>query len=447
MNLEALLRDQNTHWLNKNYLPPEAKWFHRQTYYREILNGLPKNLIICLTGLRRVGKSTLLKQTIAHLLKNNPPENIFYFSFDQSLIKNEGKTLREILNLYAHSIHQKPLSQLTKNIYILLDEIQTIPYWQDIVKTFHDTNPRLKFIVSGSSSLFISQKAAESLAGRLKEINIPVLSFKEYLKLNPKTAQEINKLGLKKYSRFFPDVLKTLFESYLAGGQFPQPIKETYSPKETKEYLATIEGKIIEIDLPRTFSIERPDILRIIFNYFKHSSSSLLRYENLTNDLGVDIRTTIKYIGWLQKAFLISICYNHTKKLVKASRTSKKLYLSSTNFAKNLEIGKTVETYIFNFLKNLGFSVEFFRFQNKEIDFITTTEKGEKIPWEVKYQSRITSKDEKNVIAFAGKNHSPYAFLITKNQRADKKIGKTKLMFIPACNIELIKKALLEKLH
>lgn len=446
MNLEVLLRDQNRQWLDKSYIPEESSWHHRRPYYQEIFNWLPKNLIISLTGLRRVGKSTLLKQVIGHLLKDNSPENIFYFSFDESIVKNEAETLREILNFYASFIHQKPLMTIKKEIFIFLDEVQIIPYWQDIIKTYHDANPHLQFIISGSSSLFISQKATESLAGRLKEIIISPLAFSEYLQLNPKTAKETEKLGLEKYSRLFFDILDSSFRRYLVIGQFPEPIKDGYSEKETREYLATVENKIIELDLPRTFSIKRPDILKIIFAYFKRSSGDLLQYENLTNDLGVNIRTTIKYIEWLKKAFLIDVCLNHTKKLVKASRTAKKFYLSSTNFSQNLPCGRAVETYIFNFLKRLDYQVEFYRFQNQEVDFITTTSKGKKIPWEVKYRENIKKSDEKPIKAFAKRCQSPYAFFLTKNLEGNKKFGKTMFYYIPACKIELSKQAILRKL-
>lgn len=452
MNLDTLIRDQNQQWTNTSYFPPE--WLlSKRNLYSDLKKSLENDLVVTLTGLRRVGKSTLIKQATSYLLETKvTPENIFYFSFDASIVKNESETLRSILETYASSMFFLPLSQVKKKTYIFLDEVQTIPYWQDIIKTYYDLNPNLKFIISGSSSLFISRKSTESLAGRLQEIVIPPLSFEEYLKFNLETSKEIDKTGdLEKYSHFFLTQLNYNFEKYLEIGQFPQPVNKNYSETDTRNYLQKIEDKIIEVDLPRTFPVKRPDILKIIFTYLRESSGSLLSYDNLTNDLGVDIRTTIKYIDWLKKAFLIDICLNQTKKLVKAARTSKKVYISSTNFTPKISIGSKVETYIYNLLKSMNLKVEFYRFQNQEIDFVLTNKKGQKIPLEVKYQESIKSSDEKNLIAFSKRHQSPYAFLITKNiedekKKGPRKIGFTRFFRIPASKIELSKNALLQKL-
>lgn len=446
MNLDALIRDQNPQWFDPNYHPSEKDWYERDLY-QKIKNHLSDDLIISLTGLRRVGKSTLMKQALNHLLITNFPKNIFYFSFDESVIKKDTEILRQILENYAISILGRPLNKTDQKIFIFLDEIQIIPYWQDIIKTYYDLNPNLKFIVSGSSALFISRKSTESLAGRIGEIVVPPLSFKEYLDLNGIIKKEIHN-GLEEYARLFPEYLSSFFENYLQIGQFPQPLKNNYSKDDTEKYLQTIEDKIIEIDLPKTFYVKRLDILKIIFSYFKQSSGNLLSYENLTNDLGVDIRTTVKYIDWLKKAFLINICLNQTKKIVKSGRTSKKIYLTSTNFAQNLPLGNKVETYIFNFLKNLNPHVEFFRFQTQEIDFIITTKTGQKIPLEVKYQENIKESDEKNLRMFIKRYQPRDAFLITKNLvKQPKKIDNTLLYYFPAAQIELNQEALKKKLE
>lgn len=447
MNLEALIRDQNPQWFEPNYHSAESNWYHRPLY-QKLIDSLSRDLIISLVGMRRVGKSTLMKQALNYLLPHHPSQNIFYFSFDRSVVKNEVETLRQILLTYAVSFLHQPLAKMKEKVFIFLDEIQIIPYWQDIIKTHYDINPAVKFIISGSSSLFITRKTTESLAGRLEEIIVPPLSFLEYLALDGRAKEEIEKTGgIEKYSHFFPEYLTSFFERYLEIGQFPQPVKNNYTKEQTKEYLQTIENKIIEIDLPKIFPIKRPDILKIIFAYLKQSSGSLLSYENLTNDLGVDIRTTIKYLDWLKKTFLIDMCLNQTKKMIKAARTSKKVYLTSTNFSQNLPLGSQVETYVFNFLKNLNREVEFFRFQNKEIDFITTTKEGQKIPFEVKYQTSIKESDKKNLLLFMERYHSPYAFLITKNlDLPPQKIGETLLYYISASKLELVKEALLVKI-
>ena len=446
MNLDTLIRDQNPYWADREFRPPEAEWYHRPAY-QQTTNWLKKQIVISLTGLRRVGKSTIMKQIIGDVLTAKiAPEQIFYFSFDQSIIKRESETLRSILETFASSVLHHPLSAEKKPLYVFLDEIQIVPQWQEIIKTYYDTNPSVHFVVSGSASLFVSRTSTESLAGRLAEITVPPLSFLDYLNLNQQAKQEISKIGLEKYSLVFPEYVTAFFQDYLAMGQFPQPVSQNYSPIQFQQYIQTIEDKIIDIDLPQTFSIERPDILKIIFEYFKTASGTVVSYENLTNDLGIDIRTTIKYVEWLQKAYLFNLCHNQTKKLVKSSRTSKKVYLASTNFLRNAPLGNQVETYVFNVLKGLNVKLTFFRFKDQEIDFITTTPSGQKIPWEVKYQAHINNDDEKQVRNFADRNQSPYAFLLTKQSDKQDKHKSTTLYHIPVSCIEQRIEALREKL-
>lgn len=438
MNLDTLIRDQNQHWTDPAYSPPEADWYHRP-FYKLILQLLEKQLIITLTGLRRVGKSTIAKQILANLIKKYPPAHLFYFSFDESVVKNESETLREILETYAVSIVHQPLSQVKEKIFIFLDEIQIIPDWASLIKTYYDLNPNLQFIITGSSSLFISRKSTESLAGRIREIIIPPLSFLEYLELNQKAQPEISKMGLEKYACVFPEYLNAFFENYLKDGQFPQPINYNYSLSETRQYLQTIEEKIIEIDLPKVFPVKRTDILKIIFNHFKSNPGCILTYGNLANDLGVDVRTVIKHIDWLEKAFLINMCRNQTPKIAKSARAAKKIYLTSANFSTEASLGHKVENYVFNFLKNNGLHPEFFRFHDQEVDFIIRDSQGQNIPWEVKYQERIQKSDEKQLLAYAKRHNSSYAFLITKNpvKNLPRKIGSTVIYYLPASQIEL----------
>ncbi len=448
MNLDALIRDQNRQWLEPKFVPVEAKWPQREVFFKELKSSLNLHLILALTGLRRVGKSTLMKQLLGDLLRSYASKYLFYFSFDGSLIKNQPDTLSKVLETYANYLFHKPISRIDSPVFILLDEIQLIPGWQDVLKRYYDMNHYLNFIISGSSSLFISRKSTESLAGRIKEFFIPPLTFREYLTLHREISQEINKdLGLEKYARFYPDQLLLHFEKYLQFGQFPQPVVENFPEQETLDYLQKIENKVLEFDLPISFPVKRIDILRLIFSYFKQNSGNILVYENLTNDLGVDIRTTIKYIDWLKKAFLIDICLNQTKKLVKTSRTAKKIYLKSTNFSSST-LASRVETYVFNLLKQADLQVEFFRFQNQEIDFVTSFSGKYMIPWEVKYREQINPSDLKTLLSFSQRYKCPYAFLISKkNFREPRKIGSTILYQIPASQLELSWEAIVKKIR
>ncbi|MBU1104747.1 ATP-binding protein [Patescibacteria group bacterium] len=427
-NLQALIYPQNPQWNSKDYFKPEKGWFLRPVYHQS-LSWLDKRVAVALTGLRRTGKSTILQQIKYHLEENIAPEQVLFFSFEKAQVKYEPETLRNLLNWYFEDFLKSSPKEISKRVYILLDEVQYIPHWQDTLKWFYDLNPNFKFFLSGSSSLFIYKKATESLAGRIIDITVPPLSFKEYCNIKS-VLDDANDLP-KIFGRQ-PNLVNSHFKDYLEFGQFPELVKENYKPDQSKLYLQTIEEKIVEQDLPKIYKVNRPDILHLIFSFVKNHPGALLEYSNLANDLGIDVKTTAKYLGYLKKSFLLDLCLNNTKKLAKSSRTAKKVYLGSVNFSRS-GLGETVENYVFNFLSGLG-KVEFFRLKNFEVDFVLQ-QKNPSI-FEVKYQEHIEQKDSQNLVKLAKSKKLDEAYLITKNNYGAFTQDGMKINLLPACLLE-----------
>lgn len=428
MVLEPFIYQQNPQWLTNKYPKPEESWFYRPVY-KNILSLLDKRSIIALTGLRRVGKSTLLNQLKYFLEKKNVPEkNIIFISFEKSQVKSDPETLRSVLNWYFEVFLKTTPKFLTNKVYIFFDEIQYIPNWQDIIKTYYDLSPNIKFFLSGSSSLFIKKKATESLAGRLIEIKIPVLSFMEFLSLKNSIYKNV-----RQSFQSHPNLMNSLLNEYLTIGQFPELVREKYDQLQAKLYLSSIEEKIVEQDIPKIFPVERIDILNLIFNQVKSNHSELFEFKNITNDLGINLKTTIKYFGFLEKSYLINFCFNKTKMVIKSSRSAKKVYLSSTNFSLN-NISKKIENYIFNFFSP-NYPIWFYRKNNFEVDFIIKTG-GSFIPIEVKYQDKIENKDYLNIITLSKMFKSNRAYLISKNSFLTKEVNGIKIKTVPTCLIE-----------
>ena len=168
-----------------------------------------------------------------------------------------------------------------------------------------------------------------------------------------------------------------------------------------------------------------------IINQIKKQPGQIIEYQNIANQVGLDQRTLANYFGYLEKGFLISLCYNFGKKPIKAPRISKKAYLVSSNFATEAPMSFLVENYIFNYLK-IKFEQVFFN-KDKEIDFIAVKDEKNYL-FEVKYQNEVKSTDSKNIKAFLKVNKAVKSFLITKNKLSlDKEISQ-----IPASLIEFL---------
>jgi len=380
-----------------------------------------RNLITGLIGLRRVGKSTLIYQMIDDLLNSgHNPESILYFLFEEEPVKNNlGEMLRKVIE---YQISKK----INQKSYIFLDEIQFVDNWNSILKYYFDTYPNLKFVVSGSSSLFIHTKATESLSGRMQILTLYPMGYGEYLHLNNK------------------DNLPENFRKYLSWGEFPY-LENLPHWMEKKEYLNDfIINKILENDLPKLKKIYGSDI-NIMANVLIDRSGQTIEIQNLARDLNIAQNTARSYLSILEKTGLISQIYNLGIGFRNRSVRQRKVYSSSVNsiVLRNIKditseswqnnIGNIIETFVYNHLiRKYSSEVYFWRKrQIKEVDFVINKPE-EKLPIEVKYQNTINPKDLSNLIYFCKKEKINEAMLVTKNDSATRKIENIRINMIPA---------------
>lgn len=421
--IETLLYNQNPQWTDKKWLPEEGEWFIRDAM-ADVQQWMDKRFAIAITGLRRTGKSTILKQIMSDLIKKELRTSIFYFSFEKLSIKPEPILIFKLINFYLDNILRKKPYEIKEKIYFFLDEIQNIPLWQNSVKSLYDLNPNFKFIVSGSNSLFIKKKAEESMAGRIIDIKIKPLSFSEFLKMSDKNIFE--KIYDKTFAIANIGIINSLFEEYLKKGQFPETIKEVLTAAESEKYLQSIEDKIIREDLPKMFTVNYPEILAMIFEIIKRGPGQRIEYQKIAMEAGIDQRTIMKYIEFLRYGFLIDLCYNYgAKKPIRPLRRVKKAYLTSTNFSKNVDTPYLVENYVYNYLSSTYEDVYFQK--DPEIDFMVREKTDGICIFEVKYQNQIRKEDFKNLRLFKSKR-PVNKFLITKTDFAK----KDEIYYIPA---------------
>lgn len=141
---------------------------------------LDSNLILSLVGVRRSGKTYLLYQLVNKLKKDIPISNIIYINFeDDRLYPLTGDELKVLVDVYKQNFHY----ELRKPIYLLLDEIQNIPLWENTIRRLYDKDKDLKIIITGSSSRLLSSEISTALRGRILTYKVFPFSFKELLKV------------------------------------------------------------------------------------------------------------------------------------------------------------------------------------------------------------------------------------------------------------------------
>lgn len=426
MEIDTFISNQNPQWTDENYIPKEIGWPRREIF-TAVEEWLKKRFILALIGVRRVGKSTIIKQIIGSLILKKLNRRIVYFSFEKIQLKLEPLLLQKIIMYYLENVLGEKIYEIKDRTYFFFDEIQNIPNWQEIIKSFYDQNENLKFVVSGSSSLFVRRVSRESLAGRIIEININILSFSEYLSL----AHPDFMLRPKSKTWVFANIgiLNNHFEKYLRVGQFPEIITQKMNYRQAGEYLETIEEKITQQDLPKIFPIEHPEILSLILNQIKICPGQRIEYGEFAQNAGIDQRTMAKYFDFLQKGFLLFLCRNFGKKPLKSLRVARKAYLVSSNLCSRTAMPFLVENYIFNLYYNREFSVCFQK--EKEIDFVVQDKEKDLILAEVKYQNEIKMEDARNLKDFLSRKPAE-AYLFTKKFFNP----GTPISFIPACLAE-----------
>jgi len=440
--LRQLLYLQNPWWHTQGFSFPEASWYKREIF-QKFEEYLTLSQMTAIIGLRRVGKTTLLRQAIDSLLKNNfPPTSICYFSFEEVGVNRETETLEKIVEIYLGEIGKTGVWE-TGKVFFFFDEIQYVPYWQNILKRYYDLNKNFKFVVSGSSSLFLRKEAKETLSGRMLEIKIPPLSFREYLAIKgeKKSIPQIDIFGSAKIPSILESLellqIQGLFLSFLSCGQFPELLGLPDFEKKRQYLKEWVIEKIIDTDLPSIVKIEYPDMLKNLTYTLLEGSGQEIEFTNLGEDLGISRETVRQYISYLEKALLVHQVINFSGSFRRRERRNRKIYAASSNFAsvvlaenemgkmfqKNL--GKIVETFVCNNLILKFAKVFFFKERGKEVDFIVGNEE-EMYPMEVKFQEKARDEDYKNLLSLMEKRGYQKAFLLTKNHWGEKKIkGKT----------------------
>lgn len=382
--LEDLMVTQNPQWRDgfcwENYIAKDIK--------RDAFSILWENLnsnrqIIALTGPRRVGKSYLLHQLAAQLLrlKTIPSKNILYFSFNSN--QDEKDLIHQLINLFKSKFSDG------KESVVFLDEVQFVSYWADQIKLFYDQELPIKFVVTGSTSIFHHQKSRESLLGRINKIPIGVLSFSEYLRFKNIYSPINNRAG---FISELP-LLRSEFKSYLFSGQLPELVLDSNIDKTS--YLTQLVDQLVNFDVPWLYKyLDRTEFT----NLFKVLSAELaneVSMNKLATGLGVNRSVVTEYLRILEEIGYFSLCYNSFFKKMRAKISGiKKSYSLNTNLSLSVNgfeksyfndarvLGHYAENYVFMRLKNKFplENIEYYSDRKTEVDFVTAND-----VWEVKY--------------------------------------------------------------
>ena len=413
-------------WWNTGEIELEDDLIERDLF-TALKEELESDIISGLIGLRRTGKTTLMRQLIDHIFTKTAPENVFYFSFDA--MQKEEKIVKKVIQLYYQNILKKIPEELENKIFIFLDEVQKIENWSEQVKSIWDRDYPIKFVISGSSSMNVTKGAGESLVGRIRIHRIYPFSFSEFLKYNEVKPPAIDLNDVKENRIKYPsnsEKIKIMFKDYMEYGGFP----EIHQKKEKREYLNDIVSLTFYRDIINMLPVKRSEVLEGLFHHFISGSGQLVNYNKLSGSLDTKYKTIKKYIEYLETSFLIERSNLHSKSKLKGVRRNPKIYVTDHGFSQlqSMDEGLKVETAVYNCLSR-SYEVHYWR-DDHEVDMIV--EKESTIPIEVKYKEEIRKRDLKGLFEFMEKHEVEKAVVVSEEKWESKTYDDKEVIFVPA---------------
>jgi predicted AAA+ superfamily ATPase len=393
MKLEELLILLNEWWKTGRVDEDRVKPYRRKCF-SDLKDLMKYRQIIVISGLRRVGKSTLMFQLIDDLLRSGvEPRKILYFSFDEKV-----EDLTDILNVFQKIVKT---DWRRENIYVFLDEIQKLEGWSSKIKILYDNFPKIKFIVSGSASIQLASEAVSDLAGRYFLEEVKPLSLEEYYEL--RSGRRIDN-----YELYRNDIALEL-DDY-----FKKPYPEIVNWREERrifEYIReSILAKILRIDLPDTFKNVNPKLLWSLLEIFYREPGMILNLDSLSRSLRIHKKTLEWHIFLLQFAKLIVLVKNFRVSALAESRKLRKVYPYDISlvfpFNPNIEEGKVAECAVASKIN----AQNYWREGNREVDFLIRN--GKIIPVEVKYRKILDRSDTRNLTYFLKKFKIDFGVII-----------------------------------
>jgi len=389
--------------------------FHQREAYTQIQKFLATPQIIALTGLRRVGKTTImLKITEDAIKKGIPPKNIIYFSFDQF----KEIEIRNVLKEYE-ILAEKDLRQ--EKYILLLDEIQKVTNWEEQLKNIYDLfGKNTKIIISGSESLFLRKKSKETLAGRIFEFKIDTLTFKEYLAF---TQTEHTPIGMHEQE------LSKQFSKFIQTCGFPE-LANTTDKEIIKKYIKEgIVEKIVYRDIPTMFKIKEISVIEALLNILMDGPGQIIELSELAKELKLSRQTIANYLTYLEQSFLTRKLYNFSKSRRKTERKLKKYYpaIISTDLLfkeDDFSKSKVFEWAIISQLKPEYFWRDPYK---HEVDAVLIKD-DQAVPVEIKYGKIDTT----GVTAFMKKFNIPEAIILSPNKEEKISANAKTVSILPA---------------
>ena len=341
---------------------------NRPLYMDKIMTYVDTPFVKVLTGIRRSGKSTIMKMVMDKLENERhiPKENIISMRFDS--MEYEDMTAKQMFETIKAGLCDQGRT------YLFLDEVQEISGWEKVVNSFFGEYD-VDIYVTGSNSRMMSSEIATYLTGRYVSFQVYPLSFEEYLAFR-KEVTEVKALHQE-------------LADYVRLGGFPATHLRAYSQDEVYTIVRDIYNSTIFSDIVKRNQIRKVDQLERVVKYTFSNVGNTFSAKSISDYLksekrSIDNETVYSYLEKLEKAYILHRCSRYDLQGKEILKTQEKFYLADTSLRYSVlgygpdSVASSLENVVYLELCRRGYKVYIGKTTDGEVDFVASRQ-GEKL--------------------------------------------------------------------
>lgn len=325
----------------------------REHYIEKVRPFYESDLIKIITGIRRCGKSVIMEQIMREISEKT--DNIVYLNFEDKRTSSNVTNAEQLLEYVDR--HKK-----AGKCYLFFDEIQTLDGWQEACKTLRLYDYSL--FITGSNSKLLSGEFVKELSGRYVAFKVRPFVYKEIVEY----CAELGKMPS--------------HTDYLVWGGFPKRFEFDEIEAQTR-YLSDLDDTIVINDLIMRYKIRKEGLFKSIVNYILRSNARIFSANSIRDYVKQEhpecsVNTILKYIGYLEEAYIIESVKLYSTKTKKELSYYAKVYNEDVCFNSlrclnnRFDLTHNLENIVYNELVYMGYELYVFNNNGKEIDFLAT---------------------------------------------------------------------------
>ncbi len=336
----------------------------RKEYFQRLLSWKDKKMIKVITGIRRCGKSTLLKMFREYLLEHGIGES------QMISINFEDYEYQELWQPKALYQYIKERLQPGKMTYLFLDEIQNVKEFQRVVDSFF-LRDNVDIYITGSNSYMLSGELATLLTGRYIQIEMLPFSFAEYVQMHGMESS-----------------VEEAYRNYIGSSSFPFVANIASEPEQVQDYLRSIYETIILKDVVGRKKITDVMMLESVIRFLSDNIGNPLSTKKISDTMAsngrrINVRTVEAYLSAFMDSYIIYQAKRYEVKGKQYLKTLEKYYMVDIGLRRAMlgnsgqaDTGQILQNVVYLELVRRGYRVYVGKVDNLEVDFVAMDQEG-----------------------------------------------------------------------